>query len=170
MTQRWPAPIPSPLIGLLGCVKTKLPHAAAARDLYVSPLFIGRRVAIDTRTVRWFVLSAKYGLVKPEALIEPYDLALADMQVAVQREWSRNVVAELHRELGELGDFRFEIHAGRAYLRIWIGGGTESGSRRGDGPHQRLGPRPATSLLCATIGERCLRAVAKPSIARAIRR
>ena len=83
------------LIGLVGCVKTKLPHAAAARDLYTSPLFRGRRAAIDPRTDTWFVLSAEYGLVKPETVIEPYDLALANMPVSARRDWSRKVVDQL---------------------------------------------------------------------------
>ncbi len=35
-----------PLIGLVGCVKTKLGHASLARDLYVSPMFLDRRAAV----------------------------------------------------------------------------------------------------------------------------
>ena len=79
------------LIRLVGCVKTKLPHPAAARDLYTSPLFRGRRAAIDPRTDIWFVPTAEYGLVKPETVIAPYDLALANMPVSARRDgaaWS----------------------------------------------------------------------------------
>jgi hypothetical protein len=103
------------LIGLVGCVKTKLPHAAAARDLYTSPLFRGRLAAIDPRTDTWFVLSAEYGLVKPETVIEAYDLALSNMPVSARRNWSRKVVDQLRSQLGDLARFRFEIHAGHAY-------------------------------------------------------
>ena len=105
-----------PLIGLVGCLKTKLPYAAAARDLYISPLFIGRREAVESRAAKWFVLSAEYGLVRPDEVIEPYDRELARIPASDRRAWARGVVDKLRRELGELSSYRFEVHAGRAYF------------------------------------------------------
>jgi hypothetical protein len=116
-----------PLIGLVGCVKTKLPYAAAARDLYISPLFIGRREAVEGRAAKWFILSAEYGLTRPDQVIEPYDRELASLAVSERRAWARKVVDELSRELGELGRYRFEVHAGRAYFGFGLVDGLRAG-------------------------------------------
>src|SRR3990172_9853687 len=64
-------------VGLVGCTKSKQTHAAPARDLYTpSALFRGRRDYVERSCGRWFVLSAKYGLVDPDSIIEPYDQTL----------------------------------------------------------------------------------------------
>jgi hypothetical protein len=105
-----------PLIGLVGCVKTKRPQAAPAEDLYVSPLFAGRRAAVEARAAQWFILSAEYGLLDPHQVIEPYDRVLASLPVALRREWSRVVVDVLRHRLGDLAQYRLEIHAGRSYF------------------------------------------------------
>ena len=65
-------------IGLVGCVKKKGPVAAPAEELYVSPLFVGRRRFVESTCDRWFILSALHGLVDPHEVIEPYDHAGAD--------------------------------------------------------------------------------------------
>lgn len=38
-------------IGLVGCVKKKLPYEAAARDLYISNLFRGRRGYVEKSVI-----------------------------------------------------------------------------------------------------------------------
>jgi hypothetical protein len=49
-------------LGLVGCVKGKLPAAAAA-ELYTSPLFRFRRAYVERTCDSWYVLFAKHGLV-----------------------------------------------------------------------------------------------------------
>ncbi len=103
-------------IGLVGCVKTKLDHAAPARDLYVSPMFRGRRTYVERTCDRWFVISALYGLVDPDAVIEPYNVTLKDASEAERRQWSTGVLRALESELGTLAGKDFELHAGSSYL------------------------------------------------------
>jgi hypothetical protein len=110
------AAVPRPLVALVGCVKTKRNHAAQARDLYVSPLFLGRRAAIEGRVNSWFILSAEHGLVEPSQLIEPYEKSLASMTSQERRMWSANVIRALQAKLGALGGYKFEIHAGAKYF------------------------------------------------------
>lgn len=102
-------------IGLVGCVKTKWIHPAPAQDLYISTLFKGRRKYVENSCDRWFVLSAKHGLVNPSEVIEPYDVALTEKSNTYRVDWSRQVVKQIQDELGELFDVTFEIHAGAAY-------------------------------------------------------
>jgi uncharacterized HhH-GPD family protein len=65
---------------------------------------------------RWFVLSAKYGLLDPETVIDTYDVTLTKASEQAKREWSEGVLSALEVELGELRGLEFECHAGAAYL------------------------------------------------------
>lgn len=86
----------------VGCCKEKLPHAAPARELYLSPLF--------RLSLRWaeanasegcaFILSAKYGLVRPDAVIEPYDLRLEEFSAFEMDEWMHAVHYQYRDALG----------------------------------------------------------------------
>lgn len=102
-------------IGLVGCVKSKLDHAATAADLYVSPLFRGRRAHVESTCDRWFILSALHGLVRPDAILEPYDVALKSASRQERRVWAANVLSQLDAELGSCSGHTFEVHAGANY-------------------------------------------------------
>ena len=101
-------------VGLVGCVKQQAARAAA-RDLFVSPLFRARRVYVERTCGRWYVLSALHGLVAPGAELAPYDLKLKSLSQAERRAWSERVLTQLEAELGALDGLTFEIHAGASY-------------------------------------------------------
>lgn len=82
-------------IALVSCVSSKLPRAAEAKDLYISPLFTKSRHYAEINADRWYILSAKYGLVAPERIIEPYEKTLNTMPREERKEWSRRVLAQL---------------------------------------------------------------------------
>lgn len=103
-------------IGLIGCVKGKRAQPAPARDLYTSRLFVGRRSAVETSCDRWYILSAKHGLLHPSTTVEPYDATLNGLSASDRRWWSGEVVEALRTELGTLAGHHFEIHAGSAYV------------------------------------------------------
>jgi hypothetical protein len=102
-------------IGLVGCVKTKLSYPARAEDLYTSPLFRGRRSFVERTCERWFILSAKYGLVDPQDVLSPYEQTLKTSSEAERRAWSRGVLDDLERRLDSFRGHQFEIHAGAEY-------------------------------------------------------
>ena len=81
-------------ITLVACCKPKLGHPALARDLYLSPRFKTFRRLAEQRG-RWFILSAKYGLVDPDTVIEPYDKTLTKMPAAERRAWGHRVRDQL---------------------------------------------------------------------------
>ena len=56
----------APTLLLVACVKEKLAAPAAARDLYVSPLFKKEREYAERAGLPWFILSAEHGLVAPD--------------------------------------------------------------------------------------------------------
>lgn len=103
------------MIGLVGCVKSKRGSAAPAADLYTSTLFLGRRRWVETSCTRWYILSAKHGLVAPDEILEPYDETLTTKGSRDRRAWADGVLSQLRNALGDIGRYDFEIHAGAAY-------------------------------------------------------
>jgi hypothetical protein len=104
-----------PSIWLLGCVKPKHDGACEAKSLYRSPLWQRRRAYAEASSRPWLILSALHGLVEPEQLLEPYDLALTDLPVGERRAWGARVVAALEDRFGQLQGTTFEVHAGAVY-------------------------------------------------------
>lgn len=80
---------------LVSCVSEKHDRPMPASELYCSSWFQKARAFVTRQEGEWFILSAKYGLVAPDQLIEPYDETLNEKTVAERREWSKKVVQEL---------------------------------------------------------------------------
>ena len=78
-------------IFLASCVKMKAGFPLPAEELYVSDWFKKARAYILSRMApqdRWYILSAKYGLVEPGRTIKPYNQTLKDMQKLDRRAWA----------------------------------------------------------------------------------
>lgn len=86
---------PTGEIVLVACCKTKLDHAAPARDLYCSPWFQKARAYAEAKGCPWFILSAEHGLVSPDTVLAPYETAMANLGEAARLAWSRRVLAQL---------------------------------------------------------------------------
>ena len=70
-----------------------------ARDLYTSDWFLKASSYAVKNSNRWFILSAKYGLLDPDDVIEPYDKTLNNMPVKARRDWAVKVLDELIPQL-----------------------------------------------------------------------
>jgi hypothetical protein len=84
-------------ICLVSCVSLKAKEPSRARDLYKSPLFKKASEVAGKEFDRWYVLSAKYGLVDPDTVIGPYDKTLLDMAHDERFRWAEDVFRELVR-------------------------------------------------------------------------
>ena len=102
-------------VGLVGCVKAKRLGICPAQDLYVSTLFAGRRRYVERTCDRWFILSAKHGLLEPTSLVAPYDETLKAKGSAERRRWSNSVLGQLRAAVGHVAGTGFEVHAGAEY-------------------------------------------------------
>ena len=100
-------------VGLVSCVSKKHPSAAQAKDLYRSALFAKSRDFVEQRCESWFILSAKYGLVEPNEVLEPYEETLNTKSCGEHDEWAERVWASLHQRL-QPGD-HVTILAGERY-------------------------------------------------------
>jgi Family of unknown function (DUF6884) len=101
---------------LVGCVKTKVAHAAPAKDLYDSALWRKRRRYAESTGMPWAILSAEHGMVDPETILQPYDRYLGSESTAFRRQWSESAATQVLCRLRELGLRMVEVHAGSAYL------------------------------------------------------
>ena len=102
-------------IGLVGCVKQKAEAPAPAKELYQSTLFLGRRRFVERTCDEWWILSAEHGLVHPDDLLAPYDLALKSLGQPARRRWSRDVIDPIDRRIGPQAGDVVEFHAGAEY-------------------------------------------------------
>jgi len=104
-------------IVLISCVKKKVGHRAKARDLYVSPWFkLAFRYAQRLRPDRIFILSAKYGLLGPDAVVEPYEKTLNKMPATEVKAWAVGVIEKLRRHANLASD-HFIILASERYRK-----------------------------------------------------
>jgi hypothetical protein len=103
---------------LISCVKTKRDHRCAAKDLYDSTLFSAQRNYAEAVARRWFILSAKYGLVAPDTEIAPYEKTLNGAGVAERRAWSERVAAALKDRIAP--STKVIITAGENYCRFLV--------------------------------------------------
>ncbi|MBA3618993.1 MAG: hypothetical protein H0W56_05250 [Acidothermales bacterium] len=126
-------------VGLVGCVKTKLDHAAPAQDLYVSTLFRGRRAFVEVSCDQWFVLSAKHGVVSPAEIVEPYEETLNGKPLDAKRSWAASVLQQLDGNDIGFTDTVFEIHAGAEYRDFGLVDGLQSRGATVQVPAAHLG-------------------------------
>ena len=102
-------------IVLVSCVKTKQDRRCRAGDMYTSALFQKMMAyAQSLKPKRIFILSAKYGLLSPDDMIEPYEQTLKTMKTAERRAWAQGVMSAL-RQTGDLDADTFVFLAGDAY-------------------------------------------------------
>jgi cytoplasmic iron level regulating protein YaaA (DUF328/UPF0246 family) len=82
-----------------------------------SSLFSKARTYIESKNYdAWFILSAKYGLLKPTDSISPYDQTLNKMRAIEIKEWSNKVFNKLIK----YSPTRIDFYAGEKYRKYLI--------------------------------------------------
>ena len=89
-----------------------------AADLYQSPLFKKSREYVEKNCDRWFILSAKHGLLPPNAWVPPYDETLSGKSKIDRMRWAYEVEEQLLHEDIRLDD-TLVVLAGNDYCD-WI--------------------------------------------------
>ena len=101
-------------IGLVGCCKAKLAHAAPARAFYVSRLFqLSLEVAMKRCDVV-YVISAEHALVPLDHVLAPYDKTMKDLAKEWRPIWGSRVwdaIARRHPDVSR----HIVIYAGKEY-------------------------------------------------------
>jgi len=84
---------------LISCVSKKLNLKSKAKDIYVSSLFKKSLEYAELQNPdKIFILSAKYGLLKLNKKIEPYNQTLNLMTNYEKKSWSELVLKQLKKE------------------------------------------------------------------------
>lgn len=86
-------------IVLVSCVKTKRNSAVAAKDMYISQLFVGMRRYAEQNSDAWFILSAEHGVLQPDQVISPYERTLKTMPKLDRMAWNERVQNQLNELL-----------------------------------------------------------------------
>ncbi len=105
-------------IAFISCVSKKLDRPAKAKDLYISDLFKKSYTYTKKHFDQVYILSALYGLVHPDDIIEPYNKTLNKMKVAERKEWSFNVMRDLIKIITDNDELYF--FCGKNYRRFLV--------------------------------------------------
>lgn len=101
-------------VALVACSKLKLEHPCPAVELYSrSALFKKASEYASANYGNWYILSAKYGLIYPNDLIEPYDVSLNKMKKAEREIWAQNVIEVIKQKIPIENTIYF--HCGKLY-------------------------------------------------------
>lgn len=87
------------VVALISCVKTKRPGEWPASELYCSPWFKAALAYAINHADRWFILSAKYGLLHGTQRVASYEETLKDKPVSERHAWATSVI----RQIAETG-------------------------------------------------------------------
>jgi cytoplasmic iron level regulating protein YaaA (DUF328/UPF0246 family) len=91
-----------------------------AKDLYISDLFQKTyQYAQFLNPDAIYILSAKYGLLPPDRIIEPYEQTLKTMKIAERKEWAKGVLDEL-RQNTDLKNDMFIFLCGEPYRKYLL--------------------------------------------------
>ncbi|MHB8744327.1 MAG: DUF6884 domain-containing protein [Sulfuricaulis sp.] len=102
-------------IVLLSCVKSKRDRPCKAEEMYTSPLFqkmMAYAQSLKPKSI--FILSAQYGLLSTDTVINPYGQCLKNMNSAERRQWAQGVISELRKRC-DLDADNFVLLAGMPY-------------------------------------------------------
>jgi hypothetical protein len=105
-------------IGLVSCVKSKRNYPVEAQKMYISPLFVYAWKYAKQQYDMCYILSAKYGLLAPDTIIEPYEMTLNNFTKQQAKDWSDMVYKQIKDNIGL--EHVFYFHAGQNYREYLI--------------------------------------------------
>jgi|SRR5579871_1141842 len=83
------------MVTLVGCGRQKSVRPAQARRLYTGGLFRLAAAWAERHARRWFILSAKHGLVEPDQFLAPYDAYLPALSPSERAALNKGVADRL---------------------------------------------------------------------------
>jgi len=105
---------------LISCVSKKLNQKSKAQDLYISPFFQKNlQYAKSLNPDKIFILSAKYGLLRLNEEVEPYEKTLNKMTSNEIREWANSVLDQLQK-VSDLNKDELIFLAGNNYRKFLL--------------------------------------------------
>lgn len=105
-------------IALVSCTKIKQVFPCDARTMYSkSPLFSKIVRFVEQREYTdWYIMSAKYGLITKDQIIDPYDITLNKLKSAQRKAWAELVF----KAISDLDVTEIDFYAGKKYREYLI--------------------------------------------------
>lgn len=107
------AAVVRPLVVLVGCGAKKARSTSRAKDLYLGNLFRAARGHAEQLGATWRILSARFGILKPEQRIKPYEQRMFRRELE-RTQWGISAATSLTYEMGGNG-FDVLVLAGEDY-------------------------------------------------------
>lgn len=98
---------------VVGCTDTKHDYATKATTLYEPSMLFRKRKAVAKQSEHWGILSAKYGYVEPDAVIDTYNVHISDRD---RELWAGDVMDDLTLVLDQRDVDTVQILAGKGYV------------------------------------------------------
>lgn len=129
-------------IVLISCTKSKNESAkerpSPAKDLYTGAIFKKAYQYAEQRLKpnKIYILSAKYGLLKPDQEVCYYNETLKDKSSQVRRLWADRILDQLKKERLNLDQDEFIILAGQTYCKDLTGPANSGKISRYETPYE----------------------------------
>jgi hypothetical protein len=102
-------------VAIITCGSDKQYKKCPAKEMYIGSLFVASRKYVESvYGNNYCILSAKYHLLHPDDIIEPYDMFLGKFKKEEKQEWWRITSNMLLEEFSE--NTEYEFYAGKDYI------------------------------------------------------
>ena len=81
-------------IFIINCSKEKVNYQVKASDMYCSERFNLSKKIVEDNNYEWYILSSKYGLLKPDTIIDPYDKNINDLTKKRKNEYVTKIIKQ----------------------------------------------------------------------------
>lgn len=103
-------------VAVINCGADKQYKKCKAKDLYTGSLFVASRKYVESvYGNNYCILSAKYHVLMPDDIIEPYDMFLGNFKKQEKEEWWKISVDQLLNKFPENTVYHF--YAGQDYIK-----------------------------------------------------
>lgn len=136
-------PNPTRRIAIVGCSAKKLDRPGPAREFYTSALFRASLAYAEATCDEVWIASAKYGLVRLDQVLTPYDLDLRSFSKSEREAWGVRTIARL---AADASNARLVVIAGETYGYPLAHGAHWRGMKKAERPLRGIvgvGPRIA---------------------------
>jgi hypothetical protein len=111
-------------IAIVNCSAMKMDYECEAQELYSkSYVFRAQKNFVEKNYDKWYIISAKYGIITPTTIIKPYDLSfrpsrrgngevISEENLILLKEKINNQILDL------LKDDKVDIHASMPYWKL----------------------------------------------------
>ena len=101
---------------IVGCGSAKNPGPMPAKEKYSSNYFALKRNYAEDVGDRWHILSAEYGLIPPDMMIDDYDTTVSDLSDDEYETWAFDARTSLVRKVAMMRPTEVHVLLGQAYL------------------------------------------------------